>query len=241
MSGIAGKPTLIIDADDTLWENNIFYEQCIADFAALMEAQGFDAEEAEHMLELVERERVPVVGYSPAEFARSLQIAYQRLCARYSSPICDRVNAMLWEIGLRVGKYPIILLDGVEETLRQLSQRFRLLLLTKGDHQTQSDKLRRSGLAHFFEAVHIVKEKHPGVFRELVDCYGLNPACTWMVGDSPRSDILPALEAGIGAIHIPHPNTWKLELEVATEPAGAIVLSCFSELVSLFQLTATGE
>lgn len=233
------QPTLIVDADDTLWENNIFYEQCIAEFRALMEAQGFDGEEAEHTLELVERERVPIVGYSPAEFARSLQIAYQCLCQRYSTSAREEINAVLWEIGLRVGSYPIILLDGVEETLGLLRQRFRLLLLTKGDPQTQGDKLARSGLAHFFDGVHIVREKHAEVFRELVHRYELDPAHTWMVGDSPRSDILPALEAGIGAIHIPHPNTWKLELEVSAEPEGAIVLNRFSELVHLFQLRAT--
>lgn len=81
------KPTLIIDADDTLWENNIFYEQCIAAFAELMAAQGFGQEEAERTADVVERERIPQVGYAPVEFARSLVIAYQRLCERHDRPI----------------------------------------------------------------------------------------------------------------------------------------------------------
>jgi putative hydrolase of the HAD superfamily len=228
------KPTLIIDADDTLWENNIYYEQCIADFAKLMAAQGFEKEEAEHMAEEVERERIPVVGYAPEEFARSLVIAYQRLCERHDRPVENAVSDGVWEIGRRVVEYPIVLLDGVEETLARLSGHCRLLLLTKGDREVQESKLVRSGLAHFFEAVHIVPEKDAEVLQDLVVNNGLQPEQAWMVGNSPRSDINPALEAGIGAIYIPHPNTWNLEIEEIVEPDGATVLKSFAELVDSF-------
>jgi putative hydrolase of the HAD superfamily len=228
------KPTLIIDADDTLWENNIYYEQCIADFAELMAAHGFGREEAGHMAEEVERERVPVVGYAPEEFARSLVIAYQRLCERHDRPVENVVSDDVWEIGQRVVEYPIVLLDGVEETLARLSGHCRLLLLTKGDQEVQESKLVRSGLAHFFEAVHIVPEKDAEVLQNLVVNNGLEPGQTWMVGNSPRSDINPALEAGIGAIYIPHPNTWNLEIEEIVKPDGATVLKGFVELADSF-------
>jgi putative hydrolase of the HAD superfamily len=228
------KPTLIIDADDTLWENNIYYEQCIADFAKLMAAQGFGREEAEHMAEEVERERIPVVGYAPEEFARSLIIAYQRLCERHDRPVENAASDGVWEIGQRVVEYPIVLLEGVEETLARLSGHCRLLLLTKGDQEAQESKLARSGLAHFFEAVHIVPEKDAKVLQDLVVNNGLQPEQTWMVGNSPRSDINPALEAGIGAIYIPHPNTWNLEIEEIVKPDGATVLKSFAELADSF-------
>lgn len=232
------RPTLIIDADDTLWENNIFYEQCIADFADLMAAHGFEREEALHTLEALERERIPVVGYAPEEFARSLVIAYRQLCVAHQRPPEDKVADAAQRIGQRVVEYPIVLLDGVAETLAQLKDRCRLLLLTKGDRKAQESKLARSGLGPLFEAVHIVTEKNGQVLRELLAQYSLQPHETWMVGNSPRSDVNPALEAGIGAIYVPHPHTWKFESEEITEPERVIVLDRFAELAALF---STGE
>jgi putative hydrolase of the HAD superfamily len=225
---------LIIDADDTLWENNIFYEECLADFAALMAQQGFDRDEAEHTADVVERERIPVVGYAVEEFARSLVVAYQQLCERHNRSCREEVAASAMEIGQRAGQYPIVLLEGVEEALGQLDRRVRLFLLTKGDPSTQQDKLARSGLAHHFDAVHIVPEKDTRVLQDLVVTHDLRPEETWMVGNSPRSDINPALEAGIGAIYVPHPNTWTLEVEEIADPDSVVVLRSFGELVALF-------
>ena len=92
----------------------------------------------------------------------------------------------------------------------------------------------RSGLGHFFDAVHIVPEKDAAVIRELLTKYELRPEQTWMIGNSPRSDINPALEAGIGAIYVPHPNTWTLEVEEITETEQVTVLNNFGELTRLF-------
>jgi putative hydrolase of the HAD superfamily len=228
------RPTLIVDADDTLWENNVYYERGIAAFAELMVAQGFGREQAEQTVEAVERERIPLVGYAPEEFARSLVIVHQRLCERHGRPVVDGVSHAAREIGRAVVEYPIVLLDGVAETLARLSGHCRLLLLTKGDREAQASKLARSGLGHLFEGVHIVPEKNADVIRDLVARYGLDPAHTWMVGNSPRSDVNPALEAGIGAIYVPHPNTWKMELGEIAEPERVIVLSRFEELAALF-------
>ena len=229
------KPTLIIDADDTLWENEVYYEQCTAAFAELMVAQGFTREEAERTLDAVERERVPLVGYAPQEFARNLVITYQRLCERYDQqPVADEVSDRVWEIGQEVMEPPIVLLDGVAETLARLSGHCHLLLLTKGDREVQESKLARSGLGHLFDGVCVVPEKDAEVIRGLLAHYGLRPEQTWVVGNSPRSDINPALEAGVGAIYVPHPNTWELEHEEIAEPERVIVLSGFGELAALF-------
>ncbi len=233
MTGEQVKPTLIVDADDTLWENNIYYEQCFAAFAELMVAQGFGQEEAMRTADAVERERIPQ-AYAPEEYARSLIITYRRLCERHNQPVDDQVLGEVWEIGQAVIEYPLVLLEGVAETLARLSGRCRLLLLTKGDRKVQGDKLARSGLGHLFEGVHIVLEKDADVLRGLVARYGLLPERTWMVGNSPRSDINPALEAGIGAIYVPHPNTWTLEQEAIAHPERVIVLKRFGELSALF-------
>jgi len=144
------------------------------------------------------------------------------------------VSDAVWEIGQAVIEYPIVLLDGVAETLARLSGHCRLLLLTKGDQKAQESKLARSGLGHLFDGMHIVPEKDAEVIRRLLAHYGLEPEQTWMVGNSPRSDINPALEAGIGAIYVPHPDTWKLELEEIAGTEQVTVLKCFKELAVLF-------
>lgn len=228
------KPTLIIDADDTLWENEIVFRKCIAAFAGLMAAQGFREGEAEPTLDAVERERVPQVGYAPREFGRSLLIAYQRLCESHDRSVDDAVSRAVLGIGQGVVEYPIVLLDGVSDTLAKLKNRCRLLLLTKGDREAQQGKLVRSTLEHLFDGVHVVQEKDAGVIRDLLALYGLRPERTWMVGNSPRSDINPALRAGIGAIYIPHSHTWDLEQEEIAYPERVTVLQNFGELAGLF-------
>jgi putative hydrolase of the HAD superfamily len=210
---------LIVDADDTLWESEIFYEQCIAAFAELMAAQGFEREEAERTASAVERERVPLVGYGPREFARNLVIACRRLCERYDRPVEDEMVNAVWEIGQVVIEPPIVLLDGVAETLARLRRGCHLLL---------------------FDGVHVVPEKDAGVIRDLLVHYRLRPERTWMVGNSPRSDVNPALEAGIGAVYVPHPNTWDLEQEEIADPERVVVISRFAELAALFLDAADG-
>ena len=225
--------TVLIDADDTLWENNIYYERCLADFATLMAEQGLDPDEAQRTMEAVERERIPEVGYAPREFARSLVITYEQLCRRHNRPIDADVAEAVLEIGMAVVDYPMVVLDGVEKTLAKLSRRYRVLLLTKGDQTVQRNKLLRSGLDRFFEGVHVVAEKDADVFRSLIQRYDLQPERTWMVGNSPRSDINPAREAGIGAIYVPHPNTWNLEIEEVADAEGVPVLESFAGLTDL--------
>lgn len=228
------KPTLIIDADDTLWETEIFYEQCIASFGEMMAMYGHDQEEAERTVDEVERERVPLVGYGPQEFADNLAIAYERLCARYGKAVEQELSAAVYELGQLVAEPPLILLDGVAEALPWLDERFQLILLTKGDENVQTTKLARSGLESHFDGVHVVREKDTTVFRQLIAQYGLESERTWMVGNSPRSDINPALEAGIGAVHIPHSSTWSFEQQEIAAPDRVVVLRNFGELRTLF-------
>lgn len=229
------RPTLIIDADDTLWENEVYYEQCLEAFGDLMAAQGFAPDDVSRLVDAVERERVPVAGYAPQEFARNLAIAYERLAVAHGRPADGGVSQAAWEIGRRVMNHPVDPFEGVEETLQWLRPRFRLLVLTKGDRETQESKVVRSGLGHMFEAVHVVREKDAHVLQGLVERYGLEPGSTWMVGNSPRSDINPALEAGIGAVHVPHPCTWNMEQEEIVSPERVTELSSFRELIDLFR------
>jgi len=228
------RPTLIIDADDTLWETEIYYEESLEAFVGLMARCGFDAPEVNGTLDAVQRERIPVVGYAPQEYARNLVIAYERLCAARGCPAEEAVAHASHEIGSWVLDHPVEPLDGVQRTLEALRSRFQLIVLTKGDQATQESKLQRSGLRHLFKAVHVVREKDAGVLRDIVKQSELEPGRTWMVGNSPRSDINPAVEAGIGAIYIPHANTWDLEQAEIVSPERVIELQSFGELVALF-------
>ncbi len=228
------KVALILDADDTLWESNLFYEEATDAFAERMAREGFDPQRARETLARIEQERVPIYGYAPREFARSLVLTYQRLCREDGRPPCPEVEAEVEAIGNRVVEYPIILLDGVAETIAALSRHCRLFLLTKGAPEVQRSKVERSGLAPHFEAVHIVPEKGPEVLRDLLARHHLDPRRTWMVGNSPRSDVNPALAAGIGAIHIPYHRPWSFEEVPIADPERVITIHRFSDLLQLF-------
>lgn len=225
---------LILDADDTLWENNVFYEQATDAFVERMAGEGFDPVRARQTLAQAEHERVPLVGYAPEEFVRSLVLAYHRLCREQGRQPRPQVEAEIEAIGRTVVEYPIILLDGVAETLACLHRRCRLILLTKGDPQVQRGKVERSGLGPYFEAVYVVPEKGPEVLRDLLARHQLDPQRTWMVGNSPRSDVNPALAVGMGAIHIPYARPWAFEEVPIAEPERVITLCGFSELLHLF-------
>jgi putative hydrolase of the HAD superfamily len=128
------------------------------------------------------------------------------------------------------------LIDGVEATLAALAARHRLVLFTKGDEADQRDKVARSGLARWFGAVDVVKEKHPEAYRHALARHGVNGDQAWMVGNSPRSDVKPALAVGMGAVFVPHPATWVLELDPLPDAAHErlLVLVRFADLPEWF-------
>jgi putative hydrolase of the HAD superfamily len=228
------KPTLIIDADDTLWQSEIYYEDSILAFVELMVETGFDAADATAALGATQRERVPVTGYSPQAFADNLAAAYERLCSDWDLQPDAAVSQRAVDIGSRVIGHPVEPLDGVDDTLRYLRGSFQMIVLTKGDREEQEGKLRRSGLASMFDAVHVVHEKDADVLRSIVTQYGLDPGQTWMIGNSPKSDINPAVKAGIGAIYVPHTLTWDMEQEEIADPSRVTELRAFGDLVDVF-------
>jgi len=125
----------------------------------------------------------------------------------------------------------MVLLPGVEDTLSALQPTTQLILVTKGDEETQKAKVARSGLGSYFDAQYIVAEKDARTYRNIAAEQRLNPRCTWMVGNSPRSDINPAVEAGLGAVLIPHNHTWVAEIEEITYPDQVITLQRFADLL----------
>ncbi|MGB7562499.1 MAG: HAD family hydrolase, partial [Candidatus Acidiferrales bacterium] len=202
--------TLLIDADDTLWENNIYFERAIAAFISYLNHKEYTREEVRERLNEVERENVRLQGYGLTSFRRALVTCFESLT---TGPITPARHERIMSFAQAIADQEIELLEGVAETLPVLASRHKLILMTKGNQVEQMDKLARSGVGHFFAAVEVPKEKDPGAYREVCAKYELAPGTTWMIGNSPKSDINPALACGLHAVFIHHPHTWVLEHE----------------------------
>ena len=227
-----GRQHLIVDADDTLWENNIYFERAFADFCDFLAHSTLKPPEVRAVLDEIEIVNIQVHGYGTANFTRNLTQCYHRLVEREVKP--DDV-ARIMSFTEQILHHPIELIAGVEETLEYLAERHDLTLFTKGDPEEQKLKLDRSGLGIYFGHTAIVKEKNAAAYSALVDERRLNRAETWMVGNSPKSDINPALEAGINAVFVPHEHTWRLEHEEVRDVDGKLLrLSSFAELREYF-------
>jgi putative hydrolase of the HAD superfamily len=224
--------TILIDADDTLWENNIYFERVIDRYCELMLARGCPPARARETLTAIERRRTRVNGYGVKNFHASLCAA----CGEVLGP--DDHDAELRELASLCAamlREPPRLIEGVRDTLAHLAGRHRLILFTKGDLDDQSRKLHASGLRRYLHAVDVVKEKDAHAYRDLVQRHGVHLRHGWMVGNSPKSDILPALQVGLGAVFVPHPATWVLEHEeLPAEAARLVVLQSFAEMTRHF-------
>jgi putative hydrolase of the HAD superfamily len=201
---------LIFDADDTLWENNVLFEQVIDEFIAWLDHPELDPAGVRAALDEIERAHTVQHGYGTRVFTLTLEVAVSRLHQRELTAADREAIARLMT---RLAWEQIDVIPGVPETLAELSARHDLLLLTKGDHVEQTRKIERSGLAHLFRRTLITPEKTAATYRDLVAAESLDPERTWMIGNSPRSDILPAVAAGLRAVFVPNAYTWRLELD----------------------------
>jgi putative hydrolase of the HAD superfamily len=181
------------------------------------------------VLDEVER----LMGYGSVNFTKSLVETYRRLVEK---DLQDEDVEQVRRFGEQIRSQPLQLLEGVRETLDYLSTRHDLVLLTKGDVEEQKLKVERSGIEECFRQVVIVQEKDVATYHHVVSELKLDPKRTWMVGNSPRSDINPALAAGLNAVFIPHPHTWHLEHEeVQNDGEGYVLtLTTFADLRTYF-------
>jgi len=222
------RQTLLIDADDTLWENNVFFEKTIEDFISLVEPCGYARDYARRILNETERRNIRQHGYGVRSFGRSLEETYLKLAGH----MARRENVVqIAQMVAELERIPPHILDGVPETLAYLAGRHRLILFTKGEAAEQVAKVERSGLQRFFEAIEIVPEKDASAYKTLVGRHRVVKAHGWMVGNSPRSDINPALQVGLNAVFIPHHATWELEhSELQSGTGKLLIVSSFRDL-----------
>lgn len=231
----AERQTLLIDLDDTLCENNVYFERAIADFITFLDHQEHTREQVRLVLNEVERESIMKHGYGLHSFAHSLVDCFERLSI---NPVTPELHQTIWGFAHKIAEHPMEIIPGVPETLEYLAKRHQLIVMTKGNLTEQAGKIERSDLKHFFTAVEVVAEKNVPTYREIVEKYALVKEETWMVGNSPKSDINPALGVGIHAIFIPHDQTWILEHEELATPATnsqrLLTLERFEQLQKLF-------
>ena len=222
--------TLLIDADDTLWENNIYFERAIARFISFLNHHEFSPEQVRGVLNDVERECIVTHGYGLHSFANALVNTFEKLSV---NPVTPELHAQINSFAHTIADHPIEILPDVTETLQYLCPKHHLILMTKGAIQEQSGKIERSGLRNYFAATEIVAEKDTAAYHCIVEKHGLDRASTWMIGNSPKSDINPALATGLNAVFVPHGNTWILEhdeVSAAPPPQRLIIVGSFAEL-----------
>ena len=199
--------TIGFDADDTLWHHERHYHFTQERFAELL-SPFCEPEKLSESLIAAERRNLGHYGYGVKGFTLSMietaiEVSGGNAPASLISEILDAGRDLL--------AHPIVCLPGVEETLAALKGDFRLIVITKGELLDQERKLAASGLDHHFEAVEIVSEKLADTYQRVFTRHGQGPDRSLMVGNSLKSDILPALEAGSWALHVPSDHNWVLD------------------------------
>jgi putative hydrolase of the HAD superfamily len=223
---------LIFDADDTLWENNIYFDEAFEQFCTYLAHSSLSSEQVRLVLDEIERVNAKTFGYGSKNFARNLAQCFEHLAER---DVSDRDLEAVREFAYQILERPPELIAGVKETLAHLNGRHDLLLFTKGDPDEQRMKVDRSGLGPLFRHIAIVREKNERAYRELAQERDCMVERTWMIGNSPKSDINPALAAGLSAVYVPHPRTWILEKEdVPDSHPRLLKVEQFSELLQHF-------
>jgi putative hydrolase of the HAD superfamily len=229
------------DADDTLWQNEQFFRLTEERFVALLGAHGEAAEISGRLLD-AERRNLAFYGFGIKGFVLSMiETAIEVTDGEVKASVIGEILAA----GREMVAHPVETLPDARETLEQLAGDHRLVVITKGDLFDQERKLAQSGLGDLFHRVEIVSDKTADMYRRVFTRHGDGPERAMMVGNSLKSDILPALAAGSWAVHIPHELTWALEH--AEEPVGRPRyrriprLSALDELVRLIEAeTAAG-
>ena len=224
--------TLLFDGDDTLWANNHHFERAIERFTALVAGGAWTEAAVRDELDRVEEAAWHVGGAGTNAFGLNMREAAAGIVAAERLPaVLDAVDGIIQDMGTT----EVALMPGVVDTLDALGGRHVLGIVTRGDPAEQWAKIDGSGIAGRFTHIEVVRDKDEATYRRLVVAWGLDPATTWMIGNSPRSDILPARAAGLRAVYIPNPSTWRLEhAELDPEDVGVITLGSFEELPGRF-------
>ncbi len=224
---------IIFDADDTLWESNIFYLKAAYDFFDLLENEGIKRSYAEDAFNKLENQVVEDLGYGSINFIFILKELYRKfqITGKHNK---GKLNRIIEEFNShKLGKPNLF--ENVPEITEKLSHEYRLYILTKGNYQEQESKILKSDLLKFLQNYFILDEKNDPAYANLLKVNNWNAEETCMVGNSPKSDINPALRNNMYAVHIPYRNTWKVDIEPIIKTNGKYKkINSFIELTDLF-------
>ena len=198
---------IAFDADDTLWVNEPFFRDAENEFCKLLK-NYISEEDCKQLLFEVEIKNLPMYGYGIKPFTLSL---IEAAIALSKNRIPLETVSKIIELGKEMLSKPIRLIDGIEETLIKLSSKYRLVMATKGDLLDQERKLIKSGLEKYFHHIEVMSDKQPNNYQKLITHLDITPSQFLMIGNSLKSDVLPVLEIGSYAIHIPFHTTWEHE------------------------------
>jgi putative hydrolase of the HAD superfamily len=228
---VTAERIVLLDADDTLWENYRWFVAVIDEWTSMLARHGVDADRARATLHEVEDRNIPTTGYGAAPFVRSVVEAFHLLVPDADHATRDDVAHFAKRAEATIRGHPIDLLPGVLEALPVLAARGPIVVLTKGQADEQIAKVERSGLARWIGEVRVVAEKDPAAYAAAVRAIGATAERCWMVGNSVTSDVNPAIAAGLRAIHVPHPAPWHRDVG-ALDPR-ALVAATFADVPRL--------
>ena len=223
--------TIGFDADDTLWHSENHFMLTTERFCELLGpwCDASHQERIESELIEIERRNLKLLGYGAKAFTLSMvETAIEVSDGQIPASAIKEI--LMW--GHDLLKHPVQLLDGVADTLEVLADSFRLLLITKGDLLHQESKIAQSGIAQKFSGIEILSNKTPGSYLRVLDQHSVQSAEFLMVGNSVRSDVLPVLEIGARAVHVPYHLTWALEEDDSDD----VVVAEFQTLSDIAEL-----
>jgi putative hydrolase of the HAD superfamily len=205
--------TIGFDADDTLWQNEHFYRLTEARFAELLSAHVDAPVLSARLLEAAKR-NLKLYGFGIKSFTLSM---IETAVEVTGGAVPGKAIGEILSIGRELLSHPIELLPHARETVEALAGSYRLVLITKGDLFDQERKIAQSGLGELFDAIEIVSDKDVSTYARIFSRYGDRPEQGMMVGNSLKSDIVPAIEAGGWGVYVPHELTWAAEHADAPE------------------------
>ncbi len=234
MTNLKAIKAIAFDADDTLWDNETYFLEVEKDICTLLAEYG-DEQAISKSLFATEMANMEDYGYGA--MAYTLSLVENAIKVSNGKIDANRI-ARIMELGRSLLHLKATPFEGVEDTLRQLknSKRYKLALFTKGELLTQEHKLQRSGLLPYFDNVVIVSDKQEQQYTDLCETLGVKPEELLMVGNSLKSDVLPALNIGAWAVHIPYEVMWQHEVIDDFEHSRMFQLNRFAELTELLSV-----
>ena len=220
---------VFLDADDTLWENDIYFRKAEAEFVEYM-TEYTDRDTASELLARKQEDNIPIYGYGSKTYLLGMLDAAAAICPDAFGP---QMYMDIKDIITRLTTHKFEWLEGAEQTVRLLARRYKVVIATKGELSEQLRKFHQSGLEDCVEAIEVMERKSVSDYRNLATKLGVAPENFFMVGNAVRSDIAPVIALGGWAVHIPYAITWVHEVMDIPDSPRVIELTHISQIQSL--------